>query len=230
MSRPPQSFRKLSVLARKVFVRMLSSKTNDPEGFTDPTKRLCKIMLSYPKSGLEHALDESGIRVSPDTAERVLERFENAGMLAYRFFEWTRKQHPHRGCSHTVKSYHTVIAALAKIRQYRIMWDVVAAIRRDGLLNVETFCIVMRKYARAQKVDEAIYTFNVMDKYGVSPNLAAFNSLLGAFCKSRTCGRRRRCSTKCARGSSPTQRLTAYCSRGGGGLRICPRCGMFTGK
>jgi hypothetical protein len=25
--------------------------------------------------------------------------------------------------------------------------------------NVETFCIIMRKYAQAQKFDEAVYTF-----------------------------------------------------------------------
>jgi pentatricopeptide repeat protein len=51
--------------------------------------------------------------------------------------------------------------------------------------NIETFGIIMRKYARSQKVDEAVYTFNVMEKYGVDPNLAAFNSLLGALCKSK---------------------------------------------
>lgn len=56
--------------------------------------------------------------------------------------------------------------------------------KRHSLLNIETFSIIMRKYARAQKIDEALYTFHVMDKHGVSPNLAAFNSLLSALCKS----------------------------------------------
>ncbi|KAG1363364.1 pentatricopeptide repeat-containing protein, mitochondrial [Cocos nucifera] len=161
---------------------MYSSNSKNVPEVVDPTKRLCKIMMSCPSVGLERALDETGIRVSPELAEEVIKRFENAGMVAYRFFEWTRKQ---RGFSHSVRAYHTMIGSLAKIRQYQLMWDLVATMRREGILNMETFCVIMRKYARAKKFDEAIYTFNVMDKYGVVPNLAAFNSLLSALCKSK---------------------------------------------
>ncbi|CAL9206366.1 unnamed protein product [Musa hybrid cultivar] len=149
----------------------------------DPCNKLCKIMLSCPNAGLEQALDASGVRAFPDVAEQVLLRFENAGMLAYRFFDWARRQQ--RGYAHTVRAYHAMIAALAKIRQYKLMWDLVAAMRTQGALNVETFCVIMRKYARAHKVEETLYTFDVMDKYGVAPNLAAFGGLLGALCKSK---------------------------------------------
>ncbi|XP_043701090.1 pentatricopeptide repeat-containing protein At1g77360, mitochondrial [Telopea speciosissima] len=164
-----------------MFMRMYSSNGRMEE-FSDPVKRLCKIIMSCPNVGLETSLNESGVRVSPDLAEDVLKRFENAGMQAYRFFEWAGKQWNY---THSVRAYHTMIGSLAKIRQYQIMWDLVNSMRSKGILNVETFCVIMRKYARAQKVDEAVYTFNVMDKYGVPPNLAAFNSLLSAFCKSK---------------------------------------------
>jgi pentatricopeptide repeat protein len=181
-------FRPTLLEARKVFARMLSSGVGGavaPVDASDPTKRLCKLIISCKKaSGLELELDHSGIHVTLDVAESVLVRLDNAGMLAYRFFEWARRQ-KHGGCAHTVRSYHTVVASLAKIRQYQLMWDVVAIMRREGVANIETFGIIMRKYARAQKVDEAVYTFNVMEKYGVAPNLAAFNSLLGALCKSK---------------------------------------------
>uniref|UniRef100_A0A453LVN2 Pentacotripeptide-repeat region of PRORP domain-containing protein n=2 Tax=Aegilops tauschii subsp. strangulata TaxID=200361 RepID=A0A453LVN2_AEGTS len=181
-------FRLTGLEARKVFVRMLSSGTGGSDAAVDafdPAKRLCKLIISCRQaSGLEIELDHSDLRVTPDVAERVLERLDNAGMLAYRFFEWARKQR-RGGCAHTVRSFHTVVASLAKIRQYQLMWDVVAIMRRQGVVNVETFGIIMRKYARAQKVDEAVYTFNVMEKYGVVPNLAAFNSLLCALCKSK---------------------------------------------
>ncbi|KAG8371965.1 hypothetical protein BUALT_Bualt12G0017700 [Buddleja alternifolia] len=149
---------------------------------SDIAKRVCKIMISCPKLGLDTALDQSGIRVSEDVVEKVLEKFENAGMLAHRFFEWAGKQ---RHYVHSVRAYHIMIESLAKIRQYEIMWDLVNSMRSKGMLNIETFCIIMRKYARAQKVDEAVYTFNVMKKYDVSPNLAAFNGLLSALCKSK---------------------------------------------
>ncbi|KAL6555393.1 hypothetical protein OROGR_006651 [Orobanche gracilis] len=148
----------------------------------DTTKRVCKVIMSCPKIGLDTALDQSGIRVSEDVVEKVLEKFENAGMLAHRFFEWAGKQ---RYYEHSVRAYHTMIESLAKIRQYEIMWDLVNTMRGKGMLNIETFCIIMRKYARAQKVNEAVYTFNVMRKYDVPPNLSAFNGLLSALCKSK---------------------------------------------
>ncbi|PIA40257.1 hypothetical protein AQUCO_02500156v1 [Aquilegia coerulea] len=160
--------------------RSYSTKTLNQ--FPDPIQKLSKIMMNCPKLGLESTLNESGIRVSEELVEEILKKFDNAGMQSYRFFEWASKQ---RNYTHSVKSYHIIIGSLAKIRQYKIMWDLVNTMKSKGVLNVETFCIIMRKYARAQKVDEAIYTFNVMEKYGVEVNLVAFNGLLSAFCKSK---------------------------------------------
>ncbi|KAA8538409.1 hypothetical protein F0562_028045 [Nyssa sinensis] len=161
--------------------RLYSSSKRMKE-ISDPTKMICKIMSSCPKLGLDTSLDQSGIRVSSDVVEEVLQRFENAGMLTYRFFEWAGKQ---RNYEHSIRAYHTMIGSLAKIRQYQIMWDLVNSMRSKRMVNVETFCIIMRKYARAHKVEEAVYTFNVMEKYDVPPNLAAFNGLLSALCKSK---------------------------------------------
>lgn len=161
--------------------RMYSS-TEARQYSADITKSICKIILSCSKSGFDTSLNQNGIRVSEDIVEKVLEKFENSGMLAHRFFEWAGKQ---RNYNHSVRAYHIMIESLAKIRQYEIVWDLVNLMNSKGMLNIETFCIIMRKYARAQKVDEAIYTFNIMKKYNVPPNLAAFNGLLSALCKSK---------------------------------------------
>lgn len=162
-------------------IRKYSSSEQMPD-ISEPITRLTKIMMSCPKSGLNTMLDQSGVRVTPEIVEDVLKRFENAGMVAFWFFEWAGKQ---RNYIHSIRAYHAMINSLAKIRQYEIMWDLVNSMRKKELLNLETFCIIMRKYARAQKIDEAIYTYNVMEKYGVVPNLAAFNGLLSALCKSK---------------------------------------------
>lgn len=162
--------------------RRLYSSGEVVQDSSDTARSVCKIIMSCPKLGLNTALDQSGIRVSEEVVEKVLERFENAGMLAHRFFEWSGKQ---RNYEHSVRAYHIMIGSMAKIRQYELMWDLVNAMRSKGMLNIETFCIIMRKYARAQKVEEAVYTFNVMKKYDVLPNLAAFNGLLSALCKSK---------------------------------------------
>lgn len=167
---------------RKVIVTRMYSSKESMEDKLDPLNRLCKIMMSCPKLGLDTELDQSGIRISSEMLDDALKRFENAGMLAYRLFEWAGKQHNYE---HSTRSYHTMIESLAKIRQYQIMWDLVNKMKTKGMLNIETFCIIMRKYARAQKVEEAVYTFNIMNKFDVPSNLAAFNGLLSALCKSK---------------------------------------------
>ncbi|KAJ4700738.1 putative Pentatricopeptide repeat-containing protein [Melia azedarach] len=175
------SSRNKFISACNLLVRRYNPSESSMESLST-AKSISKIMLSSPAVVLDTALDQSGVRLSPEIVEDVLKRFENAGMLAYRFFKWAEKQ---RSYELSVRAYHTMIESLAKIRQYQIMWDLVNAMRNKRMLNVETFCIIMRKYARAQKVDEAIYTFNVMEKYDVPPNLAAFNGLLSALCKSK---------------------------------------------
>ncbi|ONK71202.1 uncharacterized protein A4U43_C04F5930 [Asparagus officinalis] len=65
------------------------------------------------------------------------------------------------------------------------MWSLVSSMKRHSLLNPETFAIIIRNYARAQKFDEALYAFNVMDKFGIAPDLSSFNSLLSALCKAK---------------------------------------------
>lgn len=165
-----------------VVTRMYTSDAAANELSDVAFKRICRIMMSCPKVGLDVRLDHSGVLASPEIVEDVLKRFENAGMVSYCFFEWAGKQQYY---THSVEAYHTMVGSLAKIRQFEIMWDLVSTMRNKGMLNVETFCIIMRKYARMHKVDEALYTFNIMGKYGITPNLAAFNGLLSALCKSK---------------------------------------------
>ncbi|KAG9146647.1 hypothetical protein Leryth_019681 [Lithospermum erythrorhizon] len=165
-----------------MFGRRMYSSKGAAQDITEVTKKISKILMSCPKLGLDTVLEQNGIRASPEVVEEVLKKFENAGTLAYTFFEWADRQ---RHYEHTVKAYHYMIESVAKVRQYQIMWDLVNSMRKKGLLNIETFCIIMRRYARAQKVEEAVYTFNVMEKYDVPPNLAAFNGLLSALCKSK---------------------------------------------
>ncbi|KAK8953275.1 Pentatricopeptide repeat-containing protein [Platanthera guangdongensis] len=167
---------------RRSIARSYTSACETLAESPNPIKQICRIMLSCPKMELEKTLDASGIWVSPDIAEEVLRRFDNAGMLSYRFFEWSRKQ---RGYSPTVGAYHSILSSLAKIRQYELVWELVGRMRRDQVLNIETFSIIIRKYARSQKVDEALYTFNAIGRFGLTPNLAAFNGLLSALCKSK---------------------------------------------
>ncbi|XP_074275176.1 pentatricopeptide repeat-containing protein At1g77360, mitochondrial [Silene latifolia] len=181
MSRVQFQFKKVS--SAYAFVTRPYSSDVDVKDLADMAyKQICRIMMSCPKVGLDVKLDHSGVRVTPDIVEKVLTRFQNAGMISYCFFEWAGKQQKYE---HSVEAYHTMIESLAKIRQFEIMWNLVNNMRSKRILNVETFCTIIRRYARMQKVDEALYSFNVMEKYGIYPNLAAFNGLLSALCKSK---------------------------------------------
>jgi len=143
-------------------------------------KKICKILTSSPTADVSEVLQKSKVEASPKLVEEVLMRFENAGMQAYRFFEWAGKQ---KDYAHSVEAYHIIIDSLGKIQQYGLMWTVVNLMKIKGVLTKETFAIIMRRYARAKKIEEAIYTFDTMEKFGVPPDLEAFNSLLSALCK-----------------------------------------------
>ncbi|KAL0010931.1 hypothetical protein SO802_006039 [Lithocarpus litseifolius] len=98
---------------RMMFVRMYGSSEMTKE-ISGPRKGICEIMISCPALAIDIAINQNRIRVSPDIVEMYL-RFENAGMLAYRFLEWAGKQ---QNYMHSVRAYHTMIESLAKIRQY----------------------------------------------------------------------------------------------------------------
>ncbi|KAH9331504.1 hypothetical protein KI387_003612 [Taxus chinensis] len=157
-----------------------SAQTLVRNDHNEAMKKLCKIYTSSPQSNLEINLRKCKVKLSPSLVENVLEKFGNAGMVAYRFFQWAGRQ---EGYVHSLEAYHTMINSLGKIRQYGLMWTLVNTMKSKGVLMKETFCIIIRRYTRVKKLDEAVYAFDIMDKFGVQPDLAAFNSLLSAMCK-----------------------------------------------
>ncbi|KAK6939912.1 Pentatricopeptide repeat [Dillenia turbinata] len=79
----------------------------------------------------------------------------------------------------------------------------------------------MRRFARTQKVEEAIYAFNVMAKYDLVPNLAAFNGLLSALCKAKNVRNAQEIFELRDR-LSPMSKLLVFCLTGGGERPIFP--------
>ena len=97
-----------------MFVRMYSSSELTTE-VLGPRKGICEIMISCPALAIDIAINQNRIRVSPDIVEDVL-RFENAGMLEYRFLKWAKNNEI--TCT-SVRDYHTIIESLAKISNIR---------------------------------------------------------------------------------------------------------------
>eukprot|EP01018_Ginkgo_biloba_P031509 Gb_22860 [translate_table: standard] len=166
--------------------RMLHSLTHEDES-NERMKKLCNILSASPKSDVEVALRKCKVQISPNLVEQVLKRFENAGLQALRFFEWAGRQ---EGYTHRVEAYHIMIDILGRIRQYQLMWNLINDMKSKGILKQRTFSVMIRRYVRAHKVQEAVETFEVMDTYGVPPDLVAFNSLLTALCKCKNMRKR----------------------------------------
>lgn len=121
--------------------------------------------------------------MSPALVVEVLKKISNAGVLALAFFRWAEKQ---RGFKHTTESYSHLIEALGKIKQFKLIWELVNEMKRKGLLTRETFTLISRRYARAKKVKEAIEALEKMEKFGIKPEVSDFNRLIDALCKSRS--------------------------------------------
>ncbi|XWS15164.1 hypothetical protein CRYUN_Cryun35bG0070900 [Craigia yunnanensis] len=134
-------------------------------------------MMSSSSLVLDTALDQSGLRVSLEIVEDVLKRFEDAGMLAYRFLEWAEKL---RNYMYSVRAYHTMIESLAENRQYHIMWDLMNTMRNKSILNVETFCIIMK---RAPNLPKAREIFKEIVDMGYDLDVVTYGIMVDIFYK-----------------------------------------------
>ncbi|CAL5399913.1 unnamed protein product [Camellia sinensis] len=149
----------------------------------EDSEKLCKILSNHhTSSSLESSLDRAGIEVSPTLLVEVLKKLSNAGVLALSFFRWAEKQN---GFKHTTESYNALIEALGKIKQFKMVWNLVSDMKHKGLLTKDTFALISRRYARARKVKEAIEAFERMEKLGMKQELQDFNRLIDTLSKSR---------------------------------------------
>lgn len=151
--------------------------------FWGDLKKLSGVLMSPPNSDLQSALDSCRVNISSALVEEILKKFSNGGMLSYRFFRWAEKQ---QGYHHSAEAYNIMVDSLGKIKQYRLLWNLIDEMKKRGVLTQETFSLIFRRYARAKKVKEATDAFKRMRKYGLRPDLSALNSLLSAFSKNRT--------------------------------------------
>ncbi|XP_023911649.1 pentatricopeptide repeat-containing protein At1g71060, mitochondrial [Quercus suber] len=81
--------------------------------------------------------------------------------------------------------YNALIEALGKIKQFKVVWNLVSDIKHKGLLSKETFALTSRKYARARKVKEAVDASEKIEKFGMKLEVLDYNRLIDTLSKSR---------------------------------------------
>ncbi|CAN6278354.1 unnamed protein product [Urochloa humidicola] len=87
-------------------------------GVSEAAERVCRVVSTQPELGIVSALDALGVTMSPELVAEVLKNLSNAGMLALAFFRWAEKQ---EGFKYTAESFHYLIEALGKIKQFRLV-------------------------------------------------------------------------------------------------------------
>ncbi|XP_031496338.1 pentatricopeptide repeat-containing protein At1g77360, mitochondrial-like [Nymphaea colorata] len=143
-------------------------------------KQLCQIVANTPTSRVEPALDESGHMVTHEDAEEVLKLSYGFPGAAVKFFRWAGRQLDNR---HSPYAWNLIVDILGKNRLFDAMWDSVKTMRREGISSLATFASVFSSYVLADRVNEAIKTFEVLDQYGVLQDVMSLNSLLSAICR-----------------------------------------------
>ncbi|XP_074287444.1 pentatricopeptide repeat-containing protein At5g15010, mitochondrial-like [Silene latifolia] len=143
-------------------------------------KLLCEIVANTPSSSIEKVLDDRGIRVIQEDVEHVMRLSYGYPGSAVKFFRWAGFQLNDR---HSPYAWNLVVDLLGKNLLFDAMWDAVKSMKDEGLLSLATFASVFSSYVIADRVDEALMTFEVMDKYGVRRDIVALNSLLSAICR-----------------------------------------------
>ncbi|TKY50944.1 Pentatricopeptide repeat-containing protein mitochondrial [Spatholobus suberectus] len=149
---------------------------------TPDAETICKILSNTRDSTVEASLAAVPAKPPPELVLEVLNKLGNAGALALSFFRWAEKQ---REFKHTTDTFHALIEALGKIKQFKMIWTLVNDMKRRKLLTSDTFALVARRYARAGKAEEAVQTFEKMEHYGLKPHVSDYNRLIDVLCKSK---------------------------------------------
>uniref|UniRef100_A0A0D9V1D4 Pentacotripeptide-repeat region of PRORP domain-containing protein n=1 Tax=Leersia perrieri TaxID=77586 RepID=A0A0D9V1D4_9ORYZ len=151
-------------------------------GVSEAAERVCRVVSAQPEHRIAPALDALRVTISPQLVTEVLKNLSNAGILALAFFRWAERQ---QGFRYSTEGFHNLIEALGKIKQFRLVWSLVEAMRCRNCLSKETFRIIVRRYARARKVKEAVETFEKMSSFGLKTDLSDYNWLIDILSKSK---------------------------------------------
>ncbi|KAI9177557.1 hypothetical protein LWI28_016669 [Acer negundo] len=144
-----------------------------------PSARIvCEILTHASSEDVESALSTAGVIPTRDLVEEVLQLSYNSPSAAVDFFRWA-------GRAYKLAPYewNLMVDILGQNQMFEQMWDAIRSMKQQGVLSSSTFASVFGSYCEAQRYDEAIMSFDVMNMYGVSQDVLAVNSLLSVICR-----------------------------------------------
>ncbi|KAF5749116.1 Tetratricopeptide repeat-like superfamily protein isoform 1 [Tripterygium wilfordii] len=152
----------------------------DAPDVSPSVRGLCEILIRASPHDIESALSSSGIAPTQDIVNEVLRFSYNYPSSAVKFFRWVGLS-----LKHSALSWNLVVDLLGKNGLFEPMWDAIRSMKQEGVLSLATFVSVFGTYCVSNRFDEAIMSFEVMEKYGVQQDVVAVNSLLSAICREK---------------------------------------------
>ncbi|KAM1966061.1 hypothetical protein ACFX15_046328 [Malus domestica] len=141
---------------------------------------LCEILAKTHTLSVEERLEETGVRVTQEDVEEVLKLSYGFPGPSVKFFRWAGRQ---LNDVHSPYAWNLLVDLLGKNCFFDAMWDAISAMAKERLLSLATFASVFSSYVVANRVKEAISTFECMSQYGCPRDIVALNSLLSAICR-----------------------------------------------
>lgn len=138
----------------------------------------CEILNSPTPEEIERKLSSLGIKPESEVVEEVLRLLHASPLTAVRFLKWAELCQAQPG-----RVWELMVDLLGSNGLFEEMWDAVRSMRDAGILSNNTFVLVFRSYCGAGRVEEAIMAFDMMEKYGLRPDVAIMNSLLREICQ-----------------------------------------------
>ncbi|XP_071730557.1 putative pentatricopeptide repeat-containing protein At5g06400, mitochondrial [Rutidosis leptorrhynchoides] len=141
-------------------------------------RSVCEMLARVYPGEVETALSTMAIHFDPELVEQVLKFSYGCPASAVVFFKWIGSKQ-----RHSPFVWNIMVDLLGKNQMFDAMWDVIRTMKEEGVISLATFVSVFGSYCEAGKFYEVTMTFDVMESYGVVPDVATVNSLLSAMCK-----------------------------------------------
>ncbi|KAJ4778099.1 Pentatricopeptide repeat (PPR) superfamily protein [Rhynchospora pubera] len=138
---------------------------------------LHQILANMP-SNLEEVLSSCGIDLVPELVEAVLRLSYSSPSAALRFFRWAGLS-----VKHTLSCWNLIIDILGKNSFFEVMWDIIGSMKREcGDLSLATFASVFSSYCSCGQFKQAVMSFQLLDRFGITRDVVALNTLIKSFC------------------------------------------------
>ncbi|MED6133954.1 hypothetical protein PIB30_032978 [Stylosanthes scabra] len=146
---------------------------------------LLKFRRDKPAAQVERALDLCGFQLTHELVLEVLKRHRSDWRLALVFFNWACKSGPKQnGYVPSSAVCNEIADILGKMKRFEELHQVLDEMsQREGVINESVFATLIRRYAGAHKVEEAVGMFYRRGAFGLEVDSEAFRTLLMWLCR-----------------------------------------------